>query len=312
MKNSHHSGRRSLVTVDEWVQAARGPAGKNPPVRREAFATVAKDDGGGLSFTISTDDVDRMGDVIDQAGWVLDAYLKNPVMLWAHDYGFPPVAKTGTLKTVKGKLRAGNVVFMDRETFEFGWLIGQMYERGFMHAVSVGFQPLTWAWADQDGETDRGEYAVNYKTQELLEYSAVPVPANANALQDAKSAGLPMSGMLAWLEKTLDMGESAGGLIVPRATLEQMHRSLRGAQVQVPGDDGPDEVDARLDSLTSAVIQLTAAVQMLPLAMEAAVERGVVRGQVALEQRAAKADKIAGAAASALERSVQPLITSGK
>jgi hypothetical protein len=39
-----------------------------------------------ITFVLSTDDVDRHGDVISADGWVLDSYRENPVLLWAHDY----------------------------------------------------------------------------------------------------------------------------------------------------------------------------------------------------------------------------------
>jgi hypothetical protein len=43
-----------------------------------------------LTFTISSAAVDRMGDTIKVDGWKLDAYRKNPVVLWGHDAGdFP-------------------------------------------------------------------------------------------------------------------------------------------------------------------------------------------------------------------------------
>ena len=37
--------------------------------------------------------VDRMGDSIDQSGWLLDNFIKNPVIPWAHRYWDPPVAR---------------------------------------------------------------------------------------------------------------------------------------------------------------------------------------------------------------------------
>jgi len=34
-----------------------------------------------ITFTISTSGVDRDGDILDQAGWELGNYIKNPVVL---------------------------------------------------------------------------------------------------------------------------------------------------------------------------------------------------------------------------------------
>ena len=49
-----------------------------------------------LTFTISTDAVDRDGDVLSPAGWDLSAYNRGSLDLWAHDYQSMPIAKTVT------------------------------------------------------------------------------------------------------------------------------------------------------------------------------------------------------------------------
>ena len=46
-----------------------------------------------LRFVASTNDVDRDGDIIDVDGWNLNEWNKNPVIMWAHDYSLPPIAK---------------------------------------------------------------------------------------------------------------------------------------------------------------------------------------------------------------------------
>ena len=46
-----------------------------------------------ITFVLSTDDVDRHGDVISADGWVLDSYRQNPVLLWAHDYRRPAIGR---------------------------------------------------------------------------------------------------------------------------------------------------------------------------------------------------------------------------
>ena len=46
-----------------------------------------------MVFVISTDEVDRHGDIVSAGGWRLDAFRRNPVVLWAHDYRFPVVSR---------------------------------------------------------------------------------------------------------------------------------------------------------------------------------------------------------------------------
>jgi phage head maturation protease len=59
-----------------------------------------------------------------------------------------------------------------------------MTKKGFLNAVSVGFSPLK----QHPRYDDDGKYlGILFEEQELLELSLVPIPANANALQVAKS-----------------------------------------------------------------------------------------------------------------------------
>jgi len=57
-----------------------------------------------IEFTNSTPTQDRYHDTIDQNGWQLENFRKNPVVLWAHDYSQPPVAKSVNVWVEEGKL----------------------------------------------------------------------------------------------------------------------------------------------------------------------------------------------------------------
>lgn len=142
-----------------------------------------------LSFVLSDESIDREGDVIRAAGWKLDQYEKNPVVLWAHNYGGPPVARGVGVKT-KGKRLVGKAEFItdgDSELHKFAKAIYQLYRDGFMSAVSVGFNPLKW---DQRKNKSGDVEGIEFTEQELLEFSLVPVPANANALIVARKSGI--------------------------------------------------------------------------------------------------------------------------
>lgn len=132
--------------------------------------------------TVSTDGVDRMGDVVEQEGWVLDAYKNNPVVLWNHDYSKPPIGKCVDITIASGRMKAVTK-FADTA---FGREVYNLYRGGFMSAFSVGFRPLEW----EPVKSGRG---MKYTKNELLEYSCVPVPANADAtlaLRQAVQRGL--------------------------------------------------------------------------------------------------------------------------
>ena len=127
----------------------------------------------------STACIDRQGDVIDQNGWLTENYMKNPVMLWAHDYSELPVAKCTKLEVIEQQLVC-SFQFASAEGNPKAAQIKTLYDEGFMNAVSVGFIPK-----EQNGNV--------ITKAELLEISFVPVPANQEALRLAMSKGLDIS-----------------------------------------------------------------------------------------------------------------------
>lgn len=149
-----------------------------------------------LLFTISTPAVDRVGDTIAVDGWQLDNYRKNPVVLWAHDYTDYPVAMSRQIWAEDGKLKsiAKFVPADNPATGKTADGIYQLYKQGFMSATSVGFRPIKWAWTE---DSDR-KFGIDFEEQELLEYSLVPVPANAEALIEARSAGIDIEPLKEW------------------------------------------------------------------------------------------------------------------
>jgi HK97 family phage prohead protease len=134
-----------------------------------------------LTALISTGAVDRMGEVIDPKGIDLRNFRKNPIVAWAHDYTALPIGKAlWTRKDPRGII--SKVQFA---THQFADEVFNLYKEKFLNAFSVGFIPTEWV--DGDGKKTP---ARTYTKWELLEYSAVPVPANAEALQLAIQKGV--------------------------------------------------------------------------------------------------------------------------
>jgi phage head maturation protease len=73
-----------------------------------------------------------------------------------------------------------------------------------MRAVSVGFKPI-------DTPTFNTEGGLDYKSVELLEISAVPVPANREALVGTKSVASDVSEARTrqLIERAVDVGEAS-------------------------------------------------------------------------------------------------------
>ena len=57
--------------------------------------------------SLSTDEVDRHGDLVSVGGWRLQAYRRNPVFLWAHDYTQPAIGRALAVWKEGHSLRPG-------------------------------------------------------------------------------------------------------------------------------------------------------------------------------------------------------------
>lgn len=242
-----------LYTADEFRAEAKQANGRVLPLRKEFAGCVAKSaEDGSIDFVLSTATPDRSNDVVSQDGWRLDNYRKNPVMLFGHDYSQLPVGRADLVGVEAGQLVARGVKFPERDAYEFGWTVGEMYRKGFLHAVSVGFAPIKYAWNEE-----RGGMAMDFHEQELLEFSAVPVPANPEALVAAKSAGLPVKGFVDWAERILDAAETdeSPSLVVPKGMAEAVWRAAKGkpAAARTEEPDGNAVLAKAMRRLTKAL-----------------------------------------------------------
>ena len=122
----------------------------------------------------SDETVDRAGEVIKIEAWDFKNYMKNPIMLFWHDYwNIESVAWKATNIYVEGKKLIVEGVFAWTEKAQ---MLRQLYDEWIINTVSVGFIPK---------ERDANNPSVITKA-ELLEVSFVPVPANPNALSIQK------------------------------------------------------------------------------------------------------------------------------
>ena len=133
---------------------------------------------GPIPFTLSTPGEKRDGLELDQELFRFDNFRRNPVMLWQHgrdlQRGNVPIGRWEGIRMVDGVMRA-EAVF--DETDEFAAMIEGKYRRGYLNAASIGWMP-TW---DERGRVTGFD---------LLEASAVAVPADPDALATARSADL--------------------------------------------------------------------------------------------------------------------------
>jgi uncharacterized protein len=135
---------------------------------------------------ISTESTDRVGDIVRATGAKVDNYLKNPVVLWAHDYSNPPVAKALSLEIMPGYGIKATFQFPPRGASPDADTIHNLWAGKFINATSIGFMPIEAKDMPKDG--DGWSQPKDYVSWELLEFSLVPVPANQDALRLAMKA----------------------------------------------------------------------------------------------------------------------------
>lgn len=129
-----------------------------------------------IFFILSSGAVDRHGEVIDQNGWKLENYLKNPVVLWGHDQSQFPIGKMEELEVKDGKLQ-GYVKFAYNENPQAA-IAFELCAGEFLNAGSVGFMNMKWMY-------DEANDMLTLLENELYEFSIVNVPANPDALAKA-------------------------------------------------------------------------------------------------------------------------------
>jgi HK97 family phage prohead protease len=146
-----------------------------------------------IEFVASNERVDRYGDIIRVAGWKTADYMRNPVVLWSHRSSDPPVGKTTSLKMeTNPPALVQRVQFATKATYPFADTVFQLYKNNFLKSVSVGFKPLEQPKAIRDTETDQIT-GFEFTSQDLLELSCVPLPANPDAVARAVEAGIVTS-----------------------------------------------------------------------------------------------------------------------
>ena len=135
---------------------------------------------------IMTRQVARDGDVVDPLGMRVENYLRNPVVMWVHDYlgrspsGGLPIGRTLALERHPDGI---DVVFEFLPDDPFAGRVENAWEKGFLRTASIGWDSLETAPL----ANGRG---LRHTRTELLEWSLVPVPADPGASRELYLAGM--------------------------------------------------------------------------------------------------------------------------
>jgi HK97 family phage prohead protease len=138
-----------------------------------------------VPWVLSDGSVDRAGDTVNPNGWDIAAFRRNNVVLWGHDSSQPPIGRASSVRSDGSRLLA-DIEFAPPETSSFAETVFQLVKGGFIKAGSVGFIPIDYEFS-KDKNRPNG---IDFKQQELIEFSICSVPANVNALAEARAKGL--------------------------------------------------------------------------------------------------------------------------
>lgn len=134
-----------------------------------------------LVVKISTSTPDRSNDIVAPKGMFVKNYLTNPVVAFAHNYSGLSIGKTTEIQATDDAIVA-KVEFVPKGVYPLADQLFEMYKGGFMNAWSIGFIPKKWVDKEDGGR--------QFDEWELLEYSAVLVPDNPEALTLLRSKGI--------------------------------------------------------------------------------------------------------------------------
>lgn len=178
----------------------KGATGKVHDDGRKIYRAVA-----------TTAALDRYGDVVLPGGADLKNFMKNPVLLGIHNYEEVTIGHILAAEQTDEGIDMEFVFSKD----EYGQKYESRYESGDMRAFSIGFKPKKngvvqlWSWWDDEPEIksvdiempdgtektvtfegmDQVPYRI-FRDWEMLELSAVPVPANPEALMKEAAEGI--------------------------------------------------------------------------------------------------------------------------
>jgi len=148
---------------------------------RKNFDIEIADDGW---VTVSTPTLDRDKDRVMPLGLDLTNYQKNPVLLWAHDYRSPHaiIGKAEDMRLDQSGFHLKPVLRQPVNDHDPMSIIQALWDQKLIRAFSIGFNPTEFEENEEGG--------LDYTRAEILEVSAVPVPANQEAVRSiAKSLG---------------------------------------------------------------------------------------------------------------------------
>jgi hypothetical protein len=192
---------------------------------------------------ISTESVDRAGEVVIAKGMNDSQFAQNPLVTLGHAYWMPPVGKSLWRKRVKDGELVGIKAKTRYPERPGSWPEGEpwppdqvlaLVQAGLLQGKSIGFLPTKVHVPDEKEVKKNGwPNSVGLVIDEwlLLEYACVFLPANQDALVEAVSKGLdvPASVLRAMGVAECGMGNGECGMGVRFVALAEIEKAVLAA-----------------------------------------------------------------------------------
>lgn len=199
-----------------------------------------------VTFCFSDNQQDRDGEIVDQKSWIVENYLKNPVIFWKHRADEPEDVLGQAVDmqlNVDGKSYV-TVQFDDKDTNPKADTVFKQVVKRTLRCVSAGF--LTGVEQIIDG-------VKHLIDNELLEISIVPIPSNTRAVvrafKDGSLSRKDAQWMLESMRKEADLLEEQ--------LKQQDEQDAQGEQQNM------DDIKTQISALTAAVAKTAETVNTL-------------------------------------------------
>ncbi len=258
---------------------------------REVKVTVDGVEKDAIEAVINTNDVDRFETVVEPKGADLTNFRDNPILLWAHGNDFSigswPVGTVAELDVTEKEIIA-RIVF-DTEG-ELGAELDRLYRAKILRGFSIGFIPK--AFVSEQPESD-GPEIIRFTEWELVELSAVAVPANPSALAKQLEDGT-LSFRTADLGRVIHLGLVRSDLADP--TKEERELLLAKESIKAKAIDVEDRVATISGEADKVAKELASDGDPLPVALGETT--GGDAEDIALTAGLAQLDRLAESAES--------------
>ena len=133
--------------------------------------------------TIAANERVRQPPELDFGGLSTERYLRNPVVMWAHDIsgrsesGGLPIGRTRELTRDGAGRLVADFEFLSEDAF--AQRVKNAWDKGFLRAASISWMPV------EGGPSEGGQWRDT--KSDLLEWSIVAVPADPDALRESQS-----------------------------------------------------------------------------------------------------------------------------